>query len=213
MNHSSLTISRRSRVIGISSTVIIACLILVAGTAVADTPDAAQPQKPAERLKSGPKVGSYVPSFYIKAVTGPLMNKTICYVCRNGQRPVVMLLLRRVDRDLKPLFKQLDRLVDENRAAGLRGFGVLVSEKSTKATSAVQTFAFNNKISLPLTVGGESVAAADNQNLSPDAALTVVLYRKRRVVKTWSYRAGELKPSDVDGIIKRIKRLIADDGT
>ena len=135
------------------------------------------------------------------------MNKSVCYVCRNGQRTVVMILLRRIDAELKPLLKKIDRLVDRNRAAGLRSFGVLISDQSTKATSAVQTFAFNNKISIPLAVAGKNAAATGNQNLSPDAAITVVLYRKRKVVQTWSYRAGELKPADVNGIVMRIKRF------
>ena len=114
-------------------------------------------------LKSGPMVGDHVASFYTRAVTGPLMNKSVCYVCRNGQRPVVMVLLRRVDAELKPLMKSLDKLVDGNRAVGLRGFGVLIDNNSVQATSAVQTFAFDNKISIPLTISGEAVAAASGQ--------------------------------------------------
>ena len=75
-------------------------------------------------LESGLKVGEHVPSFYTRAVTGPLMNKSVCYVCRNGQRPVVMVLMRRIDAELKPLMKSLDRLVDGNRAAGLGRDGI-----------------------------------------------------------------------------------------
>ena len=52
-------------------------------------------------LNSGRAVGEYVPTFYSRAVTGPLMNKSICYVCRNGARPVVMILMRRVEPEWK----------------------------------------------------------------------------------------------------------------
>jgi len=176
---------------------------------LSDHADAAEGDaKPA--LKSGPKVGTYMPSFYTRAVTGPLMNKSVCYVCRNGQRPVVLLLMRRVHPELKPLLKRLDRLINDNRANGLRGFGVLINSDSTKAISAVQTFAFNHKITLPLTVAGESIAAEGHQNVPDNAALTVVLYRRRKVVATYPFRAGELKPTDIQHITKHIKRLMSD---
>jgi hypothetical protein len=164
--------------------------------------------KAAPPLKSSLKAGDEVASFYSRAVTGPLMNKSVCYVCRNGQRPVVMVLLRRIDPELKPLMQRIDRLVDKNRAHGLRGFGVLIGEDTIKTTSAVQTFAFDNKLSLPLTVAGEA-AAAGIGNLSKHAAVTVVLYRKRKVVQSWSYRAGELRPAAVKAVVKRIERFVA----
>lgn len=155
-------------------------------------------------LRSGPKPGDSVPSFYTRAVTGPLANKSVCYVCRNGDRPVVMLLMRRIGRDMKPLLTKVDKIVDGNRASGLRGFGVLIDDNSRKATSAVQTFAFNNKIQLPLTVSGRAIAGAGGHKLHKDAALTVVLYRRQKVVRTWSFRAGEIKPADVAAIAKRL---------
>lgn len=155
-------------------------------------------------LKSGLKTGDEIRSFYTRAVTGPLMNKSVCYVCRNGTRPVVMIVMRTMHADLNLLMKNIDRLVDRSRAQGLRGFGVLLSEDSIKATSAVQTFAFDHKIGMPLTIAGETVAAAGFQNLPAEAAVTVVLYHKLKVVQSWSYRSGDLKSADVKAIVKRI---------
>ena len=152
----------------------------------------------------GPKTGAAVASFYTRAVTGPLRNKSLCYVCRNGERPVVMVLLRRIDPELQPLLKTVDRLIDKHRADGLRGFGVYFHDDSVKATSAVQTFAFDNKIAMPLTIAGETVA---NGTLKVDrkAAITVVLYRKRRVVRSWTFQSGELKA----GVVKQLQKRIA----
>jgi hypothetical protein len=184
--------------------VVVSLLTLPAGAGV---PAKSEP-KTATPLKPALKAGDEVASFYSRAVTGPLMNKSICYVCRNGRRPVVMVLMRRIDPELKPLMKRIDTIVDKNRAKGVRGFGVLIGEDSVKATSAVQTFAFNNKLSLPLTVGSEAAAAGIGK-LSADAAVTVVLYRKLKVVQSWSYRAGELKPANVKDVVKRIERFAA----
>lgn len=171
------------------------------------TVDAAEMSVARRTLKSGPAIGKYVPSFYSRAVTGPLMNKSICYVCRNGGRPVVMILMRQIGPQFRSLLQNVGRVVDRNRASGLRGFGVLLSQDAIKATSAVQTFSFNNKISIPLTVGGEGIGAASCQNVHNDAALTVVLYRRRKVVARFAFRDGELKRADVRQLIHRIREF------
>src|SRR5262245_44631175 len=103
-------------------------------------------------LQSGLKVGEKVPTFYVRAVTGPLKNKSVCYVCRNGDRPVVMLFVRQITPELKKLLKRIDGEVDEHRAAGLRSFGVFVANDSKEVLPQVQTLAFDEKINLPLTI-------------------------------------------------------------
>ena len=78
-------ISHRGR--GHLAAVLIVAL-LSAGRAIGGE-NAAEPP-----LRSGRAVGEYVPTFYVRAVNGPLMNKSVCFVCRNGSRPVVMVLLQ-----------------------------------------------------------------------------------------------------------------------
>ncbi len=163
------------------------------------------PQTP---LDSGRKVGDYVPTFYTRAVTGPLMNRSVCYVCRNGQRPVVMVLLQKLGPDVKPLLKQMDTLVDDHRAQGLRSFGVYVSNDPTKAISAVQTFSFDHKISIPLTVASPAVAEPSCQNLDPEADVTLVLYQNRRVVKRFAFRQEDIKTSQLQSVKKSVHQLL-----
>src|SRR5437868_5150363 len=125
--------------------------------------------------KSGLQVGEKVPTFYVRAITGPLQGKSVCYVCRNGDRPVVMVFVRDVTPELKKLLKGIDELVDAHRAEGLRSFGVFVARDSKTLLPAVQTLAFEEKLNLPLTISAASVDGATGQNLPPDATLTVVL--------------------------------------
>lgn len=160
------------------------------------------------RLLSGREIGEYVPTFYTRAVTGPLMNRSVCYVCRNGQRPVVMVFLRKLETDIKPLLKQVDRLVDDHRAEGLRSFGVFVSEDPSEAISQVQTFSFDHKITLPLTVASTTIAEPHCQNIHEEADVTVVLYEKRRVVKSYAFRSGEVKPTQIQEVRQSIEHLL-----
>lgn len=165
----------------------------------------------AEPLESGRGRGERVPSFYVRAVTGPLRHKTVCYVCRNGARPVVMVLMRDIEHPTASLLQGIDKIVDGHRADGLRSFGVLLSDDSRKATSRVQTLSFNAKLAVPLTVGSETVGEESCQDVHPDATLTVVLYRKQRVVEAFAFRAGELDKEGVEDVLAAVRVFIEPD--
>ncbi len=161
-------------------------------------------------LDSGRAVGQRVPSFYVRAVTGPLRNKSVCYVCRNGTRPCVMVIFRDLEPGLSGLLQQIDKLVDRNRAVGLRSFGVLISNQPGQAISRLQTLAFNEKISLPLTVTTDAVSTPACQNIHPQAAVTVVLYHRQRVIRRFAFRANELKTTGTKDVLTGIRRLLGE---
>jgi len=158
-------------------------------------------------LKSGPSIGSEVSSFYVRAVTGPLAGKSVCYVCRNGDRPVVMVFLRELGADTTRLLKRLDKTVNEHRADGLRCFVVLLSESAQKDAARLQTLAFDEKLDLPLTLAGESMAGANLTNVAPSAAVTVVLYDHLKVVERFSYRTGECDDTACQSVIVAAESL------
>jgi hypothetical protein len=163
--------------------------------------------EPDAKLVSGRAAGERVPQFFVRAVTGPLMNKSVCYVCRNGDRPVVMVFLRDVVTGTPDLLKQLDRCIDDHRADGLRGFCVLLSENQRSATSQLQTLAFDNQLSLPLTVASVQLEAPANQNLHPDAAVTVVLYHDQTVVASHAFRDTEVTSERISELMSGVKEL------
>jgi hypothetical protein len=163
----------------------------------------------AQTLVSGRAVGEHVPQFYVRAVTGPLMNKSICYVCRNGDRPVIMVFLRDVVPGTADLLKELDRFVDQNRAVGVRGFGVLLSENQRVATSKLQTLSYDNQLSLPLTMAHPQVESAENQNLHPDAAITVVLYHDHTVAASYAFRETEVTKERIAAVMSGVRDLVA----
>ena len=175
----------------------IVVLSLLAGLALADE----------GAFRSGLQVGEDVPQFYVRAITGPLKGKSVCYVCRNGDRPVVMVLARQIDPELRKLLKQLDGTVDARRAVGLRCFGVFVGPEGRQLAPDIQTLAFDEKLDLPLTLAVTSSEGPAGQNLNPDAALTVVLYRELKVVANFAYRNGQLTPADRAAILKQVERL------
>lgn len=155
----------------------------------------------------GLEVGAKVQQFYVRAVTGPHKGRSVCYVCRNGERPVVMLLVREVTPELPKLLRAVDEVVDQNRAVGLRGFGVFVGRDSKEVLPEVQTLAFNEKILLPLTVAAAPMEGPSGKKLADDAAVAVILYREQRVVANYTCRAGELNDERIESIVAGIRGM------
>ncbi len=122
-----------------------------------------------------------------------------------------MVLLRQIEPELKPLLQQLDRVVDGHRGDGLRSFCVFLSDTPRTAISEVQTFAFDHRIAVPMTVASQAVANPSNQNVHSDAAITVVLYEQQRVVDTFAFRSGALTEDDIQTVVSATRNLISSD--
>jgi hypothetical protein len=154
-----------------------------------------------------PEAGRDVPSFYVRAVTGPLAGKSVCYICRNGDRPVVMVLLRELGPDTVLLLKELDRTVNRHRAEGLRCFAVLLSDAAPRDSARLQTLAFDEKIDLPLTLVGESATQGSSLDFPRDAAVSVVTYQDRRIIERFSFKAGSCDERARRSIIAASEKL------
>lgn len=155
------------------------------------------------------QVGDKVPTFYVRAITGPLNGKSVCYICRNGDRPVVMVFVREITPELRKLLKGIDELVDTHRAEGLRSFGVFMANESKMLLPVVQTLAFDEKLNMPLTISASSVDGAAGPHLQNDSAITIVLYRDQKVTANFSYRAGELDSEGIVRVLSEVRKLAA----
>jgi len=153
------------------------------------------------------KVGDEVPSFYVRTVTGPLAGKSVCYVCRHGDRPVAMVLLRELGPESTALLKELNQTVDRHRADGLRCFAVLVTGAPQREAPRLQTLAFDEKLDLPLTLAGEAVATEAALNVEPDASITVILYENRHIVSRFAHRSGACDAAARRDIVSAAEKL------
>lgn len=163
------------------------------------------------KLESGPKAGSTIHQFFVRAVTGPHRNRSVCYVCRYGSRPVVMVLIQKSDPKIATLLKAIDTIVDDNRVSGLRSFGVLVTDESAHAVPILQTMAFDERIQMPLTAATTAIAGPSCHNLHEDAATTVVLYRNQQSVRNFAFAKGTISDESIIPLIKHIEQLIKPD--
>lgn len=154
------------------------------------------------------ETGSDVPSFYVRAVTGPLAGKSVCYVCRNGDRPAVIVLLRELDADSTALLKDLDQLVNLNRAQGLRCFAVLLTDSPQRDAARLQTLAFDEKISLPLTLASQAAIQGSTLAVPGESELSVITYSDRKVVERFSFRSGGCDEKSRKSILAASQKLL-----
>ncbi len=159
-------------------------------------------------LQSGPEVGATIHSFFVRAVTGPHRNRSVCYVCRYGTRPVVAVFMQEVDPDLPKLLKAIDGFVDDNRVAGLRSFGVLVTDDSASVVPTLQTMAFDERIRMPLTASTTTIASSDSLRLNEKAATTIVLYHKVKAVSSLAFSRGSIDDAAIAETLRQLKSLI-----
>jgi hypothetical protein len=151
--------------------------------------------------------GDAVPNFYVRAVTGPLQGKSVCYVCRNGDRPVVMILVRKIIPRLGELLHSVDQQIDAHRADGLRGFGVFIGPDSRKLLPQVQTLAFENKLNLPLTLAAAPAEGPAVRGLSDTAAVAVVLYKNQRVCETFRFGDERIDETLSQTVVEAVQAL------
>ncbi len=182
--------------------------VLLACSALGVASISAAEVAPRERLKSGPRPGEAVHAFFVRAVTGPLKNRSVCYVCRNGDRPVVMVFFQGVDPNAVKFMKMIDRMTDVGRVNGARSFGVLVTDDSGVVVPTLQTLAFDGKIEMPLTSSTTAIAGPSSHSLHPEAATTVVLYRHQKVVASFGYRRGDLVDAEIDRMQAEIEAFL-----
>lgn len=163
---------------------------------------------PALQAEEPQPAGKEVPSFYSRVVTGPLKNQSVCFVCRNGDRPTVMVITRQLTPELKLFLRNVDRLVDDHRASGLKCFAVYLNDELLPATAQVQTFAFEARLKLPLTVAGESVTAASCLDIPEETETAVVLYRCKNVVASHHFAPAGFTREQMQPLLQEIVELV-----
>jgi hypothetical protein len=126
-----------------------------------------------------------------------------------GNRPVALLFARNVTGALGMLLKQLDEAVAKNRAVELRTIAVFLTSdsKATEAKLKELVQKANLSDNVPLVIP-EDPATLKPYKVHPDADVTVVLYRRYKVLDNFAFKAGEFQEKDVKAIIATLPNII-----
>lgn len=165
-------------------------------------------------LKSGLQPGESVGAFDVEKCGGALndnvkVGANLCYRCMLGQKPVVVVFARKADDKLAGLVKELDKAVAKNESQKLSSFVNLLGKDSAALKTQAKEFAAKNKIeNVAVVVPMENENGPADYKVSPDAEVTVLIYREGKVVANHALSAGKLDDKATAGIIADTSKIL-----
>lgn len=165
-------------------------------------------------LVSGPQPGDGVGAFTVTKAAGNPSDgvedgQRLCYRCRMGSRPVVMIFARTADQPLAKLVNELEDEIKEHADAKLCSFVNMIGGDSDSLKNAATKFVKDNDIqNVAFVVPEDSQNGPDNLKISPEADLTVVCYKSSKVVSSHALKKGELDDGKINTIVEAACGLV-----
>jgi len=158
-------------------------------------------------VTSGPQVGDRVGAFTVTKVTGNpddgvVDGKKLCYRCKMGQRPVVMVFARSTDEKLAKFLLKLEEEIEEHQDSKLSAFVNMIGTDEESMKKAATDFVEKHGIKRVAFVIPEDVAnGPENFKIAPDADLTVICYKGGEVKANHAFVSGGLSEDKIDAIV------------
>jgi len=166
----------------------------------------------AEEMKSGLQTGEKIGAFYVTKPCGAEddgveVGENLCYRCRNGGRPQVMVFTRSSDKNVVELIKKLDEAIPENERQQLRAFVNYLGADKTAAKMGVQKLAEDSKAkNVPFVLPNDLENGPANYGLNEDAEVTVILAENGKVKANHS--AASAKKLDVKAVVADLEKIL-----
>lgn len=176
------------------------CAAVVASLAFASSSQAAD----SECLGEGDPIGA----FYVTKVAGADSDgvekgQELCYRCRYGSRPMVMVFARKNSDKLNELVGQLNQAVGSHSDAQLKGFVTLMGQDAGSLKKAAEKIASSAKVdNVPVVIAKDLKSGPQNYKLDPSAEVTIVVANNSRVVANHMFSADEI---DVAAVMKSVE--------
>ena len=123
---------------------------------------------------------------------------------------MVCVFARKINGSLTSLVKQINEEVGKNGDKKLSAFVVFLTDDTDELAPKVEKLAEKEKIgNVPLTIG-EIEAGPPSYKIDKDAEVTVMLWKKTKVVANHAFKPGELQKSQIAAVIKDIPKILED---
>ena len=181
-----------------SWTTIIGVVLGLSSVATAETQDL---------LKQGDPIGA----FYVTKAAGAVDDgveegEELCYRCRYGSRPMVMVFARDIGGKVPELVKSIDKAVAANEASRLKGLITLLGDDSSTLKSTATKIAAEASVNqVPVVIAKETMNGPSNYKLNPDVDVTVVVASDSQVVVTHTFEADSI---DVKLVMNAVKEML-----
>lgn len=163
----------------------------------------------AEEVKSGLAEGAKIPAFNVTKVGGASADGVetgaeLCYRCKYGARPQVMVFTRSTGEAVAKLTKALNEAVAKNEDKQLSAFvNVMNADKAAAEKAAKELAAGSEKV--PVVVPVENENGPANYGINPDAEVTVLIASKSTVVASHGFAAGKFNADAVAAVLKDVE--------
>ena len=162
----------------------------------------------AAEVKSGLQAGADIGAFYVTKVAGAdddgvKTKANLCYRCKNGKRPQVMVFTRSNDAKVVNLIDQLDAAIAKNESKQLRAFVNVLGDSRGAANKGVKALATASKAeNVPFVLPNEYENGPDNYQLNPEAEVTILVCNNHKVYA--SHAVASAKELDVKKILESV---------
>jgi hypothetical protein len=176
---------------------LLAALSLAAAGTWADEPGA-----------SGPPIGAKPGPYSFVLSTGANRGQPQCYICETAALPAVVVFARDPSTKLGKLAAQLDRALDDHKAAQLRSWVTFLSDDQVKLDATLVKWSQQHGLKR-LPVGTfEDAGGPPTYRLARDTDVTVVMFVKHKVVRTFAFRTGELSEEAVTRVMQALPEIL-----
>jgi hypothetical protein len=167
----------------------------------------------AAELKSGIQPGADIGPFDVVKCAGPddgvKVGSQLCYRCKYGARPMVMVFTRKSNEKIVELAKQLDEQVSKNTEKKLAAFVNLLGEDREALEGDAKKLAERNKVvNVPVVVPVEFENGPEDYGINPKAEVTVILAVGGKVVANHAFEAGKLDEKSVKAIVADVPKIL-----
>lgn len=165
----------------------------------------------ATATEDGLKQGDAIGVFYVTKVAGAEDDgvepgEDLCYRCRYGSRPMVMVFARETGGKVPELLKAIDTAVADSEEESLRGLLTLLGEDASALKDVAGKIATSSDVKMvPIAVAKEPKTGPMNYKLAENAPVTIVLAKDSQVVTTHTFTAEKI---DVDSVMKEVAKML-----
>ena len=165
-------------------------------------------------VTSGPQVGDSVGAFIVTKVTGNPDDgvdegKTLCYRCKMGARPVVMVFARSADEKLAKLLKKIEEEVEEHQSEKLTSFVNMIGTDAESLKKAAAEFAAKHGLKrIAFVVPDDTQHGPPDLKIAPDADVTVICYKGGTVQANHAFAKGALSDEKIDAVVEASCKLV-----
>ncbi len=139
-----------------------------------------------KEVKSGLEVGKSIGAFDVVKCAGALedgvkVGDQLCYRCKYGGRPMVMVFSRNADKSLAQFMGKLNDVVGKNSDKQLKAFINIVGEDREKLEEVAKTFGKESK-NVPVVVPVEYESGPKDYGVNPKVETTIIIAKGGKVV-------------------------------